>query len=174
MPSIKSECIWLWSKISQFFDLISRISFEDSAKSQMLASLGVDNLLLELAWLQTTITNLSQNLLVSALNDRNRGLLHAFQLVLCHNDLLSGNILLYDAAQHSAAYTGTIRDVYLIDYEYAAYNYRAFDIGNHFCEFGGFDFDIVNEFPTEDVRKEFIAVYLTGIKIILYIALLFW
>lgn len=30
------------------------------------------------------------------------------------------------------------------------------------AEFGGFDFDIVNEFPTEAVQKEFIRKYLAG------------
>jgi thiamine kinase-like enzyme len=50
------------------------------------------------------------------------------QTVLCHNDLLSGNIL---RRYESGAQEYPDRQVFLIDYEYAAYNYRAFDIANH-------------------------------------------
>jgi ethanolamine kinase len=50
-------------------------------------------------------------------------------LVFCHNDLLLGNIV-HNEAKKSIAF---------IDYEYAAYNHQAFDIGNHFNEFAGKD-----------------------------------
>lgn len=167
VPAIKTEGIWLWNKINQFFNLISKIRFEDAEKAEKLAAFRIDVMLGELATLQQMITGLNSNLQAAPSTDHNQGRLHAFELALCHNDLLSGNILLYDATKHSDGYTGSIRDVYLIDYEYAAYNYRAFDIGNHFCEFGGFDFDIVNEFPSEDVRREFIEAYLRGMMGIL-------
>lgn len=48
-------------------------------------------------------------------------------LVFCHNDLLLAN----------AIYNSTKSTVTFIDYEYAAYNHQAFDIGNHFNEFAG-------------------------------------
>lgn len=55
-------------------------------------------------------------------------------VVFAHNDLLLGNII----------YSSTANCVTFIDYEYAAFNYQAFDIGNHFAEFAGnekgFDF----------------------------------
>jgi thiamine kinase-like enzyme len=57
------------------------------------------------------------------------------QEALCHNDLLSGNILRAHArarpAEGGSSGSGA-RDVFLIDYEYAAYNYRASDLANHF------------------------------------------
>jgi len=31
--------------------------------------------------------------------------------------------------------------LYFIDYEYASYNYRGYDLGNHFAEYAGFDCD---------------------------------
>lgn len=31
--------------------------------------------------------------------------------------------------------------VYLIDFEYGSYNYRGFDIGNHFNEYAGYECD---------------------------------
>lgn len=48
-------------------------------------------------------------------------------VVFCHNDLLLGNVI----------YTENLKKVTFIDYEYADYNYQAFDIGNHFAEFAG-------------------------------------
>lgn len=48
-------------------------------------------------------------------------------IVFAHNDLLLGNVI----------YTESSNRVTFIDYEYAHYNYQAFDIGNHFTEFAG-------------------------------------
>lgn len=48
-------------------------------------------------------------------------------IVFAHNDLLLGNVI----------YTESTNSVTFIDYEYAGYNYQAFDIGNHFAEFVG-------------------------------------
>ncbi|KAA3681521.1 ethanolamine kinase [Paragonimus westermani] len=46
-------------------------------------------------------------------------------IVLCHNDLLTGNIIV--SPDEST--------VSFIDLEYCAFGYAAFDIGNHFCEY---------------------------------------
>lgn len=48
-------------------------------------------------------------------------------IVFAHNDLLLGNVI----------YTEKTNSVTFIDYEYAGYNYQAYDIGNHFTEFVG-------------------------------------
>lgn len=61
------------------------------------------------------------------------GLAFGLDSVLCHNDLLGGNILLYPAAQDEQVGSAAAMKVMLIDYEYCMYNYRAFDIANHFC-----------------------------------------
>lgn len=51
---------------------------------------------------------------------------HKHQVVFCHNDMQEGNILLRQ--------TKTKRELMLIDFEFAAYNYRGFDMANHFVE----------------------------------------
>lgn len=64
----------------------------------------------------------------SSIFEYQRGCQFAFERVLTHNDLLSGNILVnndYEAGKEPV--------LTLIDYEYACYNTRAFDIANHFC-----------------------------------------
>lgn len=48
-------------------------------------------------------------------------------IVFCHNDLTGGNILFVEGRP----------EITFIDFEYAEYNYRGWDIANFFCEFGG-------------------------------------
>ncbi|XP_014648816.1 PREDICTED: choline/ethanolamine kinase isoform X2 [Ceratotherium simum simum] len=48
-------------------------------------------------------------------------------VVFCHNDIQEGNILLLSEPKDADS-------LMLVDFEYSSYNYRGFDIGNHFCE----------------------------------------
>ncbi len=73
-----------------------------------------------------------------------------FEVVFSHNDLLSGNIL---------ALAGDESRVQLIDFEYGGYNYAGFDVGNHFCEHAGFDFDLDKWYPKPEVAKHFLQAY---------------
>nr|XP_040019425.1 choline kinase alpha [Gasterosteus aculeatus aculeatus] len=50
-------------------------------------------------------------------------------VVFCHNDCQEGNVLLLKRGRSSDK-----QKLMLIDFEYSSYNYRGFDIGNHFCE----------------------------------------
>ncbi|XP_067861369.1 choline/ethanolamine kinase [Heptranchias perlo] len=50
-------------------------------------------------------------------------------VVFCHNDVQEGNILYLAGKDPSST-----DKLMLIDFEYSSYNYRGFDIGNHFCE----------------------------------------
>lgn len=72
-------------------------------------------------------------------------------VIFAHNDLLLGNILVDEE-------TDTVR---FIDYEYAAYNYQAYDIGNHFAEFAGssphFKLNILNVCVVRDTRRAKLA-----------------
>ncbi|XP_042899158.1 choline/ethanolamine kinase [Parasteatoda tepidariorum] len=47
----------------------------------------------------------------------------------CHNDLLGGNILLREDSKNKLD-----PDIVFIDFEFGGYNYRAYDIANHFSE----------------------------------------
>ncbi|CAM9228859.1 unnamed protein product [Discosporangium mesarthrocarpum] len=77
---------------------------------------------------------------------------YLLDVVFCHNDLLSGNILHHDGWDK----------VQIIDFEYSGHNYRGFDIANHFCEHAGFDSDFEKSFPTPEVQRAFIATYLSA------------
>ncbi len=49
-------------------------------------------------------------------------------VVFSHNDLQEGNILI------RPVYETPEEKLILIDFEYCSYNYRGFDLANHFCE----------------------------------------
>jgi ethanolamine kinase len=50
--------------------------------------------------------------------------------------------------------------VKFIDHEYAAYQYRGFDIGNHFCEFCGVETFDFSRYPSIQEQEVFVKAYL--------------
>ena len=70
------------------------------------------------------------------------------KICLCHNDLLSANIL-FDG-----------ENVNLCDYEYSCYTWPEFDIANHFFEHCGFECNL-SSFPSKDLQRMFIINYLS-------------
>ena len=71
-------------------------------------------------------------------------------ILLCHNDLLSGNIL-WDGSK-----------IGFVDYEYSGYTWAEFDLANHFNEWCGFELDLYR-FPKEEQQKRFIKIYLKNL-----------
>ncbi|CBN79735.1 choline/ethanolamine kinase [Ectocarpus siliculosus] len=96
------------------------------------------------------------------------------KVVFCHNDLQSGNILYNDKSSASAKIPPKLSGptesprpvVSLIDYEYAGYNPRGFDVGNHFCEWMA-DYSTaephvldLERYPSPQERRAFSRAYL--------------
>lgn len=98
--------------------------------------------------------------------------------VFSHCDLLSGNIVMHPSnangnsssdaspATPTSSYASSVGnshsgevDVSFIDYEYATPAPAAFDIANHFAEWGGFECDF-SAIPTQQQRRDFLEVYL--------------
>ncbi|KAL8808290.1 MAG: hypothetical protein Q9200_004318 [Gallowayella weberi] len=79
-------------------------------------------------------------------------------LIFAHCDLLSGNVIVHP---RSAEQVAPIETVSFIDYEYATPAPAAFDIANHFAEWGGFECNY-KALPTRSVRRAFIEDYLTS------------
>lgn len=75
-------------------------------------------------------------------------------VVYCHNDLLAPNVLVSTAP-------GAAPELYLIDFEYGCYNFRGFDLGNHFNEWAGFDCEY-RRYPDDAQQRAFLAAYAGG------------
>ena len=75
-----------------------------------------------------------------------------------HCDLLSGNVIILPKTGVACA-GKPAETVTFIDYEYATPSPAAFDLANHFAEWGGFDCDY-SVLPTRAQRREFIAEYI--------------
>lgn len=72
-------------------------------------------------------------------------------IVLCHNDLALTNII----------YNKEKDEVKFIDFEFATYNFNAFDIGNHFMEYAGIRDIAFGNYPDKDYQLKWIRNYLT-------------
>ncbi|KAF3762284.1 kinase-like protein [Cryphonectria parasitica EP155] len=91
-------------------------------------------------------------------------------LVFAHCDLLCGNVIVLPKGEATSlpdipapvSTTSNADDesvsVTFIDYEYAVPSPAAFDLANHFAEWGGFDCDF-SVLPTRSQRREFVAEY---------------
>lgn len=74
-----------------------------------------------------------------------------FEIVFCHNDLLAGNIVLSAECPEGS--------VKFIDFEYSGWNWRSFDLANHFVEFCGLALDL-SKYPKRAFRRAWIQEYL--------------
>ena len=227
----------LWSKLDSFFDLAHEamtspkkklIDRDSSTDSNELESMREESKRLKINMDATEKLLTTKLAATSSRQERLKieGAKFGFDTVLCHNDLLAGNILLSnslcetssssssspkilneDFTQYSLeektngswslsesdteepstassqmtetatkgmydskmskkhAYEGNenTNGITLIDFEYAANNYRAWDIANHFNEFAGFDFNIEKDFPCRERRLEFLRHYVRGV-----------
>ncbi|EKE37558.1 hypothetical protein ENUP19_0248G0088 [Entamoeba nuttalli] len=70
-------------------------------------------------------------------------------IVCCHNDLYLKNFI----------YNEEDRSIKLIDFEYASYNFQAFDLANHITEWCGVIMDW-NKYPTKEEQDFFLRSYL--------------
>jgi len=79
-------------------------------------------------------------------------------LVFAHCDLLSGNVIIQPQSSKTITPKAPLT-VSFIDYEYATPSPAAFDISNHFAEWGGFDCEH-HLLPTQSQRIDFIREYI--------------
>ncbi|NWU86573.1 CHKB kinase, partial [Onychorhynchus coronatus] len=110
MPFNK-EPKWLFGTMEKYLKQISELSFTEKAQLEKFNLLKGYNLEEEMRSLRDLLESTPS------------------PVVFCHNDVQEGNILLL--AGHEASPSDKLM---LIDFEYSSYNYRGFDIGNHFCE----------------------------------------
>jgi ethanolamine kinase len=113
----------LWGVIAQWLEQAQQLEFTDAAKAAAYAQLDFRAMAAEIQGLHQ---------LCDAMES---------PVVFGHNDLLSGNLLVAQEPGFDPAAADLDRPVTVIDFEYGAYTYRGFDIGNHFNEYAGFECD---------------------------------
>ncbi|XP_062132445.1 choline/ethanolamine kinase isoform X3 [Drosophila sulfurigaster albostrigata] len=181
---MSKEPDWIWNCMNRWLtsvDSIIKGKIESKPNSTVLQKqrelMGTIDYVKEMAWLRSVIDA------------------GAYPVVFCHNDLQEGNILLretnrtretrtplesisilspsscdeLDTTDDSASIKSEHEpDLIIIDFEYCAYNYRGFDLANHFIEWT-FDYTnpqfpyfyhIQQQYSTAAQRRDFIVTYL--------------
>ncbi|XP_052009137.1 ethanolamine kinase 1 isoform X1 [Xyrauchen texanus] len=127
----------LWSRLSQFLNLVE--SSDSHVQQRSIAHLEAPNI----------------TIIIKEMEELKCHLQHIESpVVLCHNDLLTKNII-YNIQE------GTVK---FIDYEYADFNYQAYDIGNHFNEFAGVKNVDYSLYPSLELQFDWLTAYLESFK----------
>ncbi|XP_059681762.1 choline kinase alpha isoform X3 [Gavia stellata] len=146
MPFNK-EPKWLFGTMEKYLNQVLRIKFTRESRTRKLNKLLSYNLPQEMKNLRAMLEATSS------------------PVVFCHNDCQEGNVLLLEGRENSEN-----QKLMLIDFEYSSYNYRGFDIGNHFCEWM-YDYTYekypffkasVLKYPSKKQQLHFISSYLSA------------
>ncbi|MBA0710268.1 hypothetical protein Golax_025253 [Gossypium laxum] len=121
----------LWVDMFKFFEKACALRFEDPDKQRIYETISFKEVHKE----ATQLKELTE--------------LFSAPVVFAHNDLLSGNLMLNDEQDK----------LYIIDFEYGSYNYRGYDIGNHFNEYAGYECDY-SLYPSKEEQYHFLRHYL--------------
>ncbi|KAM9313254.1 choline/ethanolamine kinase [Gastrophryne carolinensis] len=137
--------VWLFKTMEKYMSQISSLSFSNPVLVEQFNKLKSFHLEEEMHSLRTLLESTPS------------------PVVFCHNDVQEGNILLLSARSSHPS-----DKLMLIDFEYSSYNYRGFDIGNHFCEWVyNYHHDTwpfykadLNDYPTREQQLHFFRSYL--------------
>ncbi|XP_043356266.1 choline/ethanolamine kinase isoform X3 [Dermochelys coriacea] len=144
MPFNK-EPKWLFGTMERYLKQIAELTFPQEAQRKKFNQLKAYNLQKEMGSLRELLESTPS------------------PVVFCHNDVQEGNILLLAGRESHPS-----DKLMLIDFEYSSYNYRGFDIGNHFCEWVyDYTYDTwpfyqasMENYPTRQQQLHFIRHYL--------------
>ncbi|XP_046680792.1 choline/ethanolamine kinase isoform X1 [Homalodisca vitripennis] len=127
---INKEPRWLWDTTARWLQTIDEAKLKENHvvdENPIAETLYKLDLQKEVTWLREYLIKIKS------------------QVVFCHNDLQEGNILLREDQEEPS--------LVLIDFEYCSYNYRGFDLANHFIEW---TYDYTKpDYPNFSVHKEY-------------------
>jgi len=144
--------VFLWESIRKYLDMCASVEFTDPTDEQVYADIKKDmDFASEYEWLREMLVGVNS------------------PIVFCHNDLHEGNMLIRNSEESKGN-----TEITLIDFDYSSYNYRGYDIANHFCEFiyeytlgddPGDGFVVNNEdFPSQEQQETFAREYLATLE----------
>ncbi|XP_073798147.1 uncharacterized protein isoform X6 [Danio rerio] len=127
----------LWSRLSQFLNLLQSADDPEQQRSSADGETpSLEIIMREMEELKSHLARINS------------------PVVLCHNDLLTKNVI-YNQEEGAVKF---------IDYEYADFNYQAYDIGNHFNEFAGIDNVDSSLYPSDELQFDWLSAYLESFK----------
>ncbi|XP_011163389.1 choline/ethanolamine kinase isoform X1 [Solenopsis invicta] len=143
---ISKEPTWIWDTMNNWLntatDILESVEDIDSQQLENVSTIKCINLEHEINWLRSFVMQ------------------QKHPVTFCHNDMQEGNILLLQNSR--------MPKLVLIDFEYCSYNYRGFDIANHFAEwqydYTAPEYPFFHERPaagpTKEQKLNFIRAYL--------------
>ncbi|RLU19943.1 hypothetical protein DMN91_008502 [Ooceraea biroi] len=143
---ISKEPTWIWDTMNNWLntatDIFASTDDIDNQQLENIRAIKCIDLKHEIDWFRSLVTQ------------------QKHPVTFCHNDMQEGNILL----QHNTRRP----ELVLIDFEYCSYNYRGFDIANHFAEwqydYTASEYPFFHErpagSPTKEQKLDFIRAYL--------------
>ncbi|XP_032683859.1 choline/ethanolamine kinase isoform X2 [Odontomachus brunneus] len=146
---ISKEPTWLWDTMNKWLnsatDILESTEDIDVRYSDSVNIIKKIDLEHEIKWFKTLVLQQKQ------------------PVIFCHNDMQEGNILLRENTRKP--------ELVVIDFEYCSYNYRGFDIANHFAEwqydYTAPDYPFYHERltagPTKEQKLNFIRAYLRSL-----------
>jgi len=149
---ISKEPSWLWGTMDRWManiqENLRKVSLQDPKQKEIVQRLIDYNLEDELQWLKKFLPQIQS------------------PVVFSHNDLQEGNILIRPECEIAD------EKLVLIDFEYCSYNYRGFDLANHFCEWSyNYNVDSYPNFmhqsedlPSEEEMLHFIRTYVETLR----------
>ncbi|XP_076805139.1 choline/ethanolamine kinase-like isoform X2 [Clavelina lepadiformis] len=142
MP-VKKDPTFIMSKMFKYLEKSKNVHFSDSYKESLYLQFMQHDVSEEVQFVKRMVLQMQP------------------VVVFCHNDAQEGNLLCADDNNRQ-------NPVQMIDFEYSSYNYRGFDIGNHFCEWM-YDYSHPSwpfysykpeNFPTREQQLIFVDSYL--------------
>ncbi|XP_070152962.1 choline/ethanolamine kinase isoform X1 [Polyergus mexicanus] len=143
---ISKEPKWIWETMNNWLntatDILENNEDIDIQHLENISAIKYINLEHEINWLKALVMQ------------------QKYPVTFCHNDMQEGNILLRQNTRKP--------ELVLIDFEYCSYNYRGFDIANHFAEWQydyttpeyPFFHERPSAGPTKEQKLNFIRAYL--------------
>ena len=170
MHSLRPACLAarqavpeLWETCDKWLASVQELCFDDAAKAAVLARLDLGNLARQMTWLKTRLPPLAARGLHRASAAADAAQAFASEVVFSHHDLLGGNILCHpDEAIAADPVAYPSEEVLFIDFEYGGFDFRGFDLANHFCEYAGYDFDVEKWYPSKAKQQLFFRAYVAA------------
>ncbi|XP_044579530.1 choline kinase alpha isoform X2 [Cotesia glomerata] len=143
---INKEPTWLWDTMAKWRtsaeEVLKNVEEVDTHLMKHIEYVKSINFSAEIAWFRSLVSQ------------------QKYPIVFCHNDMQEGNILLRQNTRK--------RELVIIDFEYCSYNYRGFDLANHFVEwqydYTAEEYPFFHERkgagPTDEQKLHFIRSYL--------------